>query len=480
MSQSNLPSIHRLKQRAKQLKKENQISHAQALNLISKEYGYENWSLLLQVLSEKKQILRTIPEPSNNFVADGDVDMNDEDYQLLDRERTDDLDEETKEQVLLNKKSIIQFGVEYSIFEPTITGLKKSILDATQPVRTHFELENFHFYQAQQQGPDHKIVKDAYLVTDDRFIKSQVSLYRPITKSGDPRMWFRALPQFAEAGDQVAIIIHADAAYLFNLSQISIENSLKSSSSKIAEFFNRYRTNRSLIAEELLENIKNIAATPMKSLRHGDTGIGFTLETLLGIAANSSKEPDYKGIELKTGRRSSTNRTTLFAQVADWSISPCKKSAEILNKYGYDRGDNFKLYCTISTKRENSQGLSFIYNQKLDQLEEWHNKTDLVAIWPGYLLRDRLKEKHAETFWVDAEREVINGEEIFHLKKVIHTKAPIVSQLLPLIESGVITMDHLIKRNGVTGQVTEKGPLFKIKKQDLDLLFPQPVTYPLA
>ena len=38
-------------------------------------------------------------------------------------------------------------------------------------------------------------------------------------------------------------------------------------------------------------------------------GVGYTLETLLGIAANSSKAPDYKGIEIKSGRQKSSEWT---------------------------------------------------------------------------------------------------------------------------------------------------------------------------
>jgi len=205
----------------------------------------------------------------------------------------------------------------------------------------------------------------------------------------------------------------------------------------------------------------------------------YTLETRLDIPANSSKQPDYFGIELKAGRGVRT-RTTLFAQVADWSKSPCKKSAEILNKYGYERNEDFKLYCTLSTQRENSQGLSFIYDQSKDELQEWHNKKDLVAVWPGDLLRNRLKEKHAETFWIEAKSKVIGGVEHFQLLNVTHTKSPIISQLLPLFLSGVITMDHLIKRSGKTNRVSEKGPLFKINKRDLDLLFPEPRIYSLV
>ncbi|WP_249268237.1 MvaI/BcnI family restriction endonuclease, partial [Vibrio harveyi] len=108
-----------------------------------------------------------------------------------------------------------------------------------------------------------------------------------------------------------------------------------------------------------------------------------------------------------------------------------------------------------------------------------YNDKELVAVWPGNLLRNRLKEKHAETFWVEATSEVVDGVEYFQLKRVTHTRSPVASQLMPLIQDGVITMDHLIKRN-TKGKSGEKGPLFKIKKRDLQLLFPEPVSYELV
>ncbi|MCZ4295035.1 MvaI/BcnI family restriction endonuclease [Vibrio sinaloensis] len=377
-----------------------------------------------------------------------------------------------------NKKQLTRLGVEFSIFEPTITGLRKSILDATQPVRTHFELEEFHFYWEQGQGPEYKVQTDAVFLRDDTVITSKASLYRPKTKKGDPRMWFRGLPQFSDAGDQVAIIIHNSTPHLINLSRHQLSESLTNEDSFIRKFFDELNSKSSNVSTDLLTKLKHLAKNPFPALRLGDTAIGYTLESMLGIQANSSKQPDYKGIELKSGRGVKT-RTTLFAQVADWSISPCKKSAEILEKFGYERGDDFKLYCTVSTQKKNSQGLSFIYDQVKDELQEWHNQSELVAVWPGDLLRKRLKEKHAETFWVEATSEVIDGVEHFQLMRVTHTRSPIASQLMPLIQSGVITMDHLIKRNS-KGRVSEKGPLFKMNKNDLELLFPEPVTYSLC
>ena len=479
MNNPKLPTMSRVKQRAKTLKKEKGIRHTEALDLISNEYGFSNWLDFQEALKQNEQTKIPTPIPSNNFVAHDDVEMTDEDFDILEKERTEDLSIAHKENVILNKRQLTKLGIEFSIFEPTTTGLNKSILDATQSVRTHFELEGFHNYSEQGQGPTHKIKKISYLLTHDKKTPSLSSFYRPKTKKGDPRMWFGKLGQICVPSDQIAIIIRDDTAYLINLSRVSISKAIQSEDSLIGNFLNKLCNKDFSIAEELLNKLKELAKKPMPALRTGSTGVGFTLETMLGIKANSSKEPDYKGIELKSGR-GGKNRTTLFAQVPDWSISPCKKSAEILNKYGYEREDDFKLYCTLSTQKNNSQGLCFIYNEATDELQEWHERTDLVAVWPGKLLRSRLKEKHAETFWVGAKSVVVDGVEHFHLKSVTHTKAPLLSQLMPLLQSGVITMDHLIKRSGKTNKVSEKGPLFKINKRDLDLLFPEPKTYSLV
>lgn len=56
--------------------------------------------------------------------------------------------------------------------------------------------------------------------------------------------------------------------------------------------------------QEKLTKIKKMGY--VKSLRKGPTGIGYTLETLLGIAENNISSPDLKEIELKAKRESDT------------------------------------------------------------------------------------------------------------------------------------------------------------------------------
>ena len=213
---------------------------------------------------------------------------------------------------------------------------------------------------------------------------------------------------------------------------------------------------------------------------NADTAIGRTLETLLGIDINSSKKPDYKGIELKSYRDKRGNRKNLFAQVPEWSLSKFKSSAEILDNFGYSRGEDFKLYCTVSSLVRNSQGLMLKIDGNTRQLLENSDKSNIgdFVVWGLETLHKRLLEKHNETFWIAADSKMVDGREFFQYKKVEHTKRPIISQFDILLEQGIITLDHLIKRKA-TRSVVEKGPIFKIKPNSLDLLFPPSQSYSL-
>ncbi|NOQ65542.1 MAG: hypothetical protein GQ582_13610 [Methyloprofundus sp.] len=470
--------INRFKQEAKKLRKELNCQHSDALNIVAKRNGFSNWTALQKEADKFSKITPSIPKPSLSFIGSDDLKLSKSDVSNLKNERKTEIASSLKLNIAINRAYLARNAIEYSIFEPTLTGLKKSIIDATQSVRTHFKLLTFHDYFCQKQGPTYKIIKTAYFVTKSGLIKTKMSLYRPITKNGDPRMWFTGLGGFSKPEDQIAIILMDDVAYLLNLSELVLSQNISDGDS-IGDFITQYCKHNNEISQELLNKLKQIAKQPLAAIGHGDTSIGMSIESALGIPPNSSKKPDYKGIELKSGR-GGKNRTTLFAQVPNWSLSTCKSSAEILDKYGYSREEDFRLYCTISAKKHNSQGLIFKYDPSTDELNEYHSNGDHVATWSGDLLRIRLKEKHEETFWINATSEMIEGQEFFHLKSVIHTKSPLLNQLIPLIESSVITMDHLIKRTGGNKpKVSEKGPLFKIDKRNLELLFPTPKKYSL-
>ncbi|QEK51348.1 MvaI/BcnI restriction endonuclease family protein [Pedobacter aquae] len=380
-------------------------------------------------------------------------------------------------------KLLTEKSVEVTLIEPTKTGLEKSILDATGSVRSYLKDKSIHDYEHQGQGAkENGVYVNTFLISPDRLIQSVASLYRPNTKNGDPRIWFKGLGSYSKANDILGIISYENDLYVVNVTQLDFESLINGlANNPLKELVNEINSLSREVADELLMLLRKISLQgAIPAMLQADTAIGRTLETLLGININSSKKPDYKGIELKSFRDKKGNRKNLFAQVPDWSASKFKSSAEILNGFGYQRGDDFKLYCTVSAIVRNSQGLKLKLDTDVRQLIENSDKASVgdFVVWGLETLHKRLLEKHNETFWVATDTLIIDNKEHFIYKSVEHTKKPIVSQFDILLEQGIITLDHLIKRTSV-GKVIEKGPLFKIKPNALNMLFPPSQSYDL-
>lgn len=381
-------------------------------------------------------------------------------------------------------KLLTGYAVALTLIEPTETGLKKSILDATAPVRSYLMDNQLHNYSLQSQGPTHKKLIQSYLVKENLLIPSTASLYRPNTKQGDPRIWFRGLGNVAKPNDILGIIAFDGVLYVINITSLDVEYLLSTGaeSNPLQELVAEISNIAGAIANELLAKLRKIAKKgPIRSTLSADTAVGRTLEQELGVKINSSKQPDYKGIELKAFRGKRGNRKNLFAQVASWNLSKFKSSAEILDAFGYWRGKDFKLYCTVSSINVNSQGLTLKFEDTVSRLQEHSNNPGIgiFAVWSLQKLHQRLLEKHNETFWIEAKSTKEDGVEYFQFTKAEHTRKPIVSQFDILLQQGIITLDHLIKRTP-DGKVVEKGPLFKIKPKALDLLFPPSKLYNLC
>ncbi len=382
-------------------------------------------------------------------------------------------------------RALTQRGIEFALVEPTKTGLKKAILDATGPIRTFLSDQNLHSYEHQSQGQDSKQFLGAYFVTQNEKRDSKASLYRPITKKGDPRIWFKGLQEFANANAIIAIVSRNGELYLLNLSRTDVHRLAESNIGPVGELVAELQTTANQVANELLAKLRALAeggAIPSVMAKYADTAIGRTIEDALGIAMNSLAEPDYKGIEIKSSRiRKAGNKHTLFAKVADWDISELKSSSAILDRFGYHGEKDFRLYCTVSARSPNPQSLYLRLDKHSSMLDEKSTRTGCrnVVSWRLSSLQSALCEKHAETFWISATSGFNSGRETFQIRTVEHTRAPIMSQFELLLEQGEITVDHLIKRSN-KGRVREGGPLFKITRKSFPLLFPPTQKYELA
>lgn len=382
-------------------------------------------------------------------------------------------------------------GVATGLLVPTETGYKKSIMDATLSFRDFLRNEGIHEYSTQRQGQEHKVFIPTKLVYPDRCISTQASLYRPTTKQGDPRLWFADLKKYCKPTDLLAVLYYDGVMYVFNMSNVELVNSFAIPGAYPHDILLACSEIISPPARELLEKLRSIHKMGfVRGISHGDTNVGMTLEHLLGIPPNSSKTPDYKGIELKSSRKHSScvrkksvspsKKVTLFAQTPDWKRSKFSAS-DILNTFGY-RGDkhSIQLNCTISNI-PNRQGLYLDASDEVDLINKARSPQYVgdVVVWALEKLKMRLETKHAETFWIQASTETRNGEEFFRYDLVRHTRKPNTVNLAGMFDAGIITVDfamHLKEH----GYVRDHGYLFRTTNNNFSHIFPIEKIYNLS
>ena len=116
------------------------------------------------------------------------------------------------------------FGLEAAYLVPTMTGLHKSILDAHEGLRNYLKRMDFHDYGLQPQGPHNKIMAKSFYITDTELIQSKVSMYRPQTKSGDPRIWFYDLNNYTSAHNLLVLFVYKSNLYIVNAQRYGFVN----------------------------------------------------------------------------------------------------------------------------------------------------------------------------------------------------------------------------------------------------------------
>ena len=83
--------------------------------------------------------------------------------------------------------------------------------------------------------------------------------------------------------------------------------------------------------EDFISKYQNIVNTGwITTHRSGPTGIGKTLEDLLGIPENNLHEPDFGEYELKSCRINSKSMLTMFTQTPQ----PARANTYLRQKYG--------------------------------------------------------------------------------------------------------------------------------------------------
>lgn len=202
----------------------------------------------------------------------------------------------------------------------------------------------------------------------------------------------------------------------------------------------------------------------VKSMRRGPTGVGHTLQELMGIAEDNIALPDIKHVELKAHRVDSSSMITLFTfNRKAWVLRPL----DAIRKYGTtDRNGRLGLYFTM-TLTPNSQGL-FLWTDDTS-IAVRHISGEVIARWILVDLQKQFEKKIPSLLLVSAFAEERDGVEWFHYARARLLRGTSPDALLTQIRSGNVLVDLRLHDKGKSAR--NHGTGFRARENQLELLF---------
>lgn len=176
------------------------------------------------------------------------------------------------------------------------------------------------------------------------------------------------------------------------------------------------------------------------SHRTGPTGIGKTLEDLLGIQENNIPGPNLSGMyELKSARRDASSMLTLFTK----SPEPWAVNSKLREVYGYKSRTNARargneLHVTVDSIKPNSVGLQLTMED--DRLYIVNNE-DVKAYYEESTLKDVFEKKYHKLLYVLAENRWIGRTEQFWFNAVYLLDGFSFNRFSDLIRRGILKVD---------------------------------------
>lgn len=224
----------------------------------------------------------------------------------------------------------------------------------------------------------------------------------------------------------------------------------------------------------------------VKSHRVGDTGIGKTLEDLLGITENNIAGPDFATYELKSARKESVSMLTLFTKAP----LPDSANMNLLAAFGYaqrKKANNFKqltlggakidelkvplgdkeLHVTVDAIQPNSVGLKLGIEDNKILIE---NKKGVLAYWDNHTLQNSFEKKYNKLIYVLADHKKEKGEEYFWFNEVLLLDGFSFARFSELIKEGKLKVDIRIGHHA-DGRLHDHGTGFRILPRYLPQCF---------
>lgn len=223
---------------------------------------------------------------------------------------------------------------------------------------------------------------------------------------------------------------------------------------------------------EIIKKLKQIRDMGfIRTHRAGNTGIGKTLEDLLGIDENNIPGPNAKTIELKSARKNATSMLTLFTK----SPLPKKANSILLDRFGYyvsTQSKKKRLETTVNAiDFNNLRGKKgFKITIEKDKLNIVTSNYEVVGYWDKDTLRKAFEKKLPKLLYVKAEARGKRADEEFWFNEAWLLSGFNFNNFVRLLKDGVVFVDIRIGQYS-DGRTHDHGTGFRVRPIKLDLCF---------
>ena len=222
---------------------------------------------------------------------------------------------------------------------------------------------------------------------------------------------------------------------------------------------------------ELVKRLKEIKEMGyVKTHRSGSTGIGKTLEDLLGIEENNVPGPNAAMLELKSARRGSSSMITLITKAP----LPPKANSRLLEKFGYPdpRSGRKVLHVTLRRPPEwtTIHGKRALKIDMNDQIKIVSVDGEILGFWTKEALEKAFERKLPSLVYVKADCRGEGANEEFWFNEAWLLKGFNFSGIKELIKKGIIRIDIRIGQYS-NGKTHDHGTAFRICEDKLDMCF---------
>jgi len=235
--------------------------------------------------------------------------------------------------------------------------------------------------------------------------------------------------------------------------------------------------------EEILKRLNEIKnKSYVKTSRFNDTGIGKTLEDLLGIKENNFAGPDGIDTELKSARKKSASMLTLFTK----SPLPRGINSKLRLEYGYC-DENFKdkliLHTTINATDynniKNEKGFKLVDKNDRIEICPYHPPKKIpdmeTPYWLKETLQERLEKKYAkQLLYVKADTRGTGENEEFHYNEAWLLRGFDAKTLFQKLNDGILDVDirlGIYETGPKKGKYHDHGTGVRIRPSLLDECF---------